>query len=576
MNTELDYSLPMDRLLKRFAKGRFLASWKRLTTPIRKLTDPELYQEVRILSSLLIVIFLIAFFGMPSHLLQPEAVPGTHTARLILHGLNCLFIATSYLLVRHARTTTALALFIVSWSVEVYAESWLLQGSDHYVLLYAMILPVFILSLFRSTRSGTVLAVVQVAAIILLPLLKSEAAATLAPAFSLALVSLLVLAISNAGRHIQMVYRSSIALREERYRELFNSVTDLVVIVDSTGEILQANRSAQRLFGWTSDDLAGHKFHEYVHPDDLVALAQAFQNGVEMMVDGRPSPLVEGRVRTRAGAYRWMEFNSTPHVVDGAVRMFTTTARDIGERKQTEANRLKIAVEREQWTLLQKFVASISHDFRTSLSNIETNRYLIERALEPEQGEALAPRMDVIRKQVSRLNEQLENLQFVTSLKASRTVHVDMESIARQVVSDLAMVAAEKQVTVVTEIEPTVSPVNGDGEYLYRAVRHLVSNSITASKFGGQIELALKQIEDCVIIQMHNTGPEISTADLERIFEPFYRVDNARSISQGGIGIGLTLVKMVAETYGGSVAVESNPECGTSFTIKLPAIAHSV
>jgi len=578
MDTHFDYSLPMDRLLQPFAEGRMLRSWKRFTSPVRPLADADRFQEVRVLASLLIGIFMIVLIGAPLHLLTAEVLPGTHVSRLIIHGSDCFLIAICYGLTRNGRTATALILFITSWSVNIYLEAWLLRGTDHYLLLYALILPIIALSLFRSTRSALVLIGLQFIAVLLLPRFATMAtsASILPTAFTLVLVSLMFLAITNAGRHVQMAYRASIALREAQYRDLFNSVNDLVVIVSTTGQILQVNHSAQRLLGWEPDDVVGHPFQAYLHPDDLAALTKPFMDGVKTMADGRPSALIEARVCTVTGAYRWLEFNTTPHVVNGAVTMFTTTARDIGERKQAEANRLKMTVEREKWDLLQKFVISVSHDFRTSLSNIETNRYLIERALKPEQRETLSPRMDVIRKQVIRLNEQLENLQFMTSLKASRTVPVNIASIACQVVNDLALAALEKQVKIVTQIESESSLVNGDSEYLYRAMRHLVSNAISASNRGGQIEVALKQAQGSVIVQTHNGGPQILPADLERIFEPFYRIDDARQISKGGIGIGLTLVKMVAETYGGSVMVESNPECGTLFTFRLPALAASV
>ena len=564
----------MDRILQPFANGRLLPYWKRFTSPTRPLTDPDLYQEVRVLTSLLIVVFAIALVGAPTHLMQAEVVAGTHLPRLIAHCFNSLFIGISYVLTRSGRTTGALVLFIASWSVTVYVESWLLQGTDSYLQLYALILPVIAVSLFRSTRYALTLITIDLVAVLLLPVFSPTGTTTkvLTPALSLVLASLLFLAISHGGRQIQMAYRASIALREARYRELFNSVNDVVMIVSPNGDIQQVNRSAERVLGWTPDELVGHPFHEFLHPDDLANFLPGLVARVETMHNGKPSPLVEVRIRTQSGAFVWLEFNTTPHIDNGTVTMFTTTGRDISERKQAEAHRLKLAVEREKWDLLQKFVVSVSHDFRTSLSNIETNRYLIERALQPEQCDQLAPRMDVIRKQVTRLNEQLENLHFVTSLKTSHPVQVDMEQIASQVVSDLALVAVEKRVKIITQMEPKLSPVNGDGEYLYHAVRHLVSNAIIASKRGGQVKLALMQADDNVIVQTHNTGPEILAADLEHIFEPFYRVGNARSISQGGIGIGLTVVKMVAENYGGSVDVESDPELGTLFTLKLPAV----
>lgn len=246
------------------------------------------------------------------------------------------------------------------------------------------------------------------------------------------------------------------------------------------------------------------------------------------------------------------------------------SGRNVSERKQSEARRLQEAVAREQALLMQRLVPSITHDFRTSLSNIETNRYLIERALTDEQREKLKPRMDVVRAQVTRLNDQIQNMNIMASLSRPNRAPVDLSRLVQQAAADQAATAAAKHITFTVEIGAQTTTIFGDSNHLYHAVRHLLVNAITHSPEHEQVTLILIEGEDKIWLSVADTGTGIAPEHHPHIFEPFYRVDNARSISTGGVGIGLTIVKLVAEEHGGHVQVDSAPGLGSVFTLELP------
>jgi signal transduction histidine kinase len=115
--------------------------------------------------------------------------------------------------------------------------------------------------------------------------------------------------------------------------------------------------------------------------------------------------------------------------------------------------------------------------------------------------------------------------------------------------------------------------VQGDRTRLEQLVWNLLENALRYTQPGGRVELRLRHEGDQATLTVSDTGVGIAAEHLPRLFERFYRVDKARSRSNGGTGLGLSIVKRVAETHGGSVAVSSALGQGTIFTVTLPASA---
>jgi signal transduction histidine kinase len=102
------------------------------------------------------------------------------------------------------------------------------------------------------------------------------------------------------------------------------------------------------------------------------------------------------------------------------------------------------------------------------------------------------------------------------------------------------------------------------------ATHNLLDNAIRYTPAGGRVEVGVAVAGRQAVLTVRDTGVGIPSRDLERVFERFYRVDSARSRVTGGTGLGLSIVRHVAETHGGSVAVESELGAGSTFTLELP------
>jgi two-component system sensor histidine kinase SenX3 len=135
--------------------------------------------------------------------------------------------------------------------------------------------------------------------------------------------------------------------------------------------------------------------------------------------------------------------------------------------------------------------------------------------------------------------------------------------------------AERKDIDIAVSLEDELF-VQGDRAQLHAAVSNLVENAVRYSPDGSKVSVSAVEEADVVRISVADRGIGISTEELDRIFERFYRVDPARARDTGGTGLGLSIVKHVAASHDGSVEVWSEPGAGSTFTLVLPAWTHEI
>ena len=137
-------------------------------------------------------------------------------------------------------------------------------------------------------------------------------------------------------------------------------------------------------------------------------------------------------------------------------------------------------------------------------------------------------------------------------------------------VSDLATMIEARRQTVDISVDPSVATIRTDAAKLQDALRNLVENAVNYSPEGRRIRLDARPHDGQIEITVSDEGPGLPEADLERVFERFYRVDKARSRESGGTGLGLSIVKHLVSLLGGRVWAANRPQGGAVFTISLP------
>jgi signal transduction histidine kinase len=145
--------------------------------------------------------------------------------------------------------------------------------------------------------------------------------------------------------------------------------------------------------------------------------------------------------------------------------------------------------------------------------------------------------------------------------------------VLQTVVADLLPLARDKGLIVEVAVRDNLPAVSADRQKLEAIIANLFSNAIKFTRPGGRIELSAERQNDSIVLHVADTGVGIPPDALERIFEPFFQVEESLTREQGGLGLGLTIAKSMAERCGGCIQVESVLGKGSRFSLILPAQA---
>jgi len=228
-------------------------------------------------------------------------------------------------------------------------------------------------------------------------------------------------------------------------------------------------------------------------------------------------------------------------------------------------------------TIRRDFVANVSHELKTPIGAIQLLAEAVGEAKDdPEAVVRFSGRMQDESERLTRLVQQIIDLSRLQNDTAS-------DDLAVVKVAELIAEAAEHSQTEAErkgiDIAITMDKdlyVRGDRAQLHAAVSNLVENAVRYSPDRSKVTVSAVEDDEAVRIVIADRGVGISTEELDRIFERFYRVDPARARNTGGTGLGLSIVKHVAASHGGSVEVWSEPGAGSTFTLVLPAWTHEI
>ncbi|MBW9207173.1 two-component sensor histidine kinase [Mumia sp. zg.B53] len=232
--------------------------------------------------------------------------------------------------------------------------------------------------------------------------------------------------------------------------------------------------------------------------------------------------------------------------------------------------------ERRVEMIRRDFVANVSHELKTPVGALNLLAEAVGEARDdPEAVVRFSGRMKREGARLTRLVQQIIELSRLQGDALVEDPHeVDVATLVAAAVERNAVDAEARGIDVAVRSADDLY-VHGDGEQLLQAVNNLVENAIAYSEEGTSVTVDAARVDDEVRIAVRDQGVGIAQAEIERIFERFYRVDPARARSTGGTGLGLSIVKHVAASHAGAVEVWSEPGHGSSFTLVLPAAART-
>jgi two-component system sensor histidine kinase SenX3 len=319
------------------------------------------------------------------------------------------------------------------------------------------------------------------------------------------------------------------------------------VVIDSNDQVLQASEAA-RSFGLVKGD-------ELV-VGELLALARQVRRSGEIR-EGEID-ISTGGIPNRTTSFAVRVAPLGPALGGGGLVLLLVE--DQTERRRVEEVR-------------RDFVANTSHELKTPVGALALLAETVEDAADdPEAVRRFAGRM---RQEATRLTNLVQDMITLSRIQAAEPMPdpmpVDLDNVVAEALDRGRMKATARGIELASTGTRRLF-VLGDEELLVTALRNLLDNAVAYSPEKTRVVVSTKRVSsEAVELSVADQGIGIPEADLERIFERFYRVDPARSRATGGTGLGLAIVKHVTAAHGGKVTVASKEGAGSTFTLRLPS-----
>ena len=358
---------------------------------------------------------------------------------------------------------------------------------------------------------------------------------------------------------------------EQQLQKLIVENADGILVVDDRGIVQFVNPAALKLLGKTSAELIGE------------SLGFPVVNGDFLEVDLPVSRNCNLVAQMRVSQIKW-QYNDA----------FIVSLRDITQLKQAETERAKLLKEAQAANRAKdEFLAVLSHELRTPLNPIVGwSQMLVRGNLSSEQINQAAEIIQRNAKLQTKLIEDiLEISRIIRGKLKLQAIPVDLVQIVNNALDTVNLAAQAKSIEIVTKLDRDVGLVNGDSTRLQQIVWNLITNAVKFTPNGGRVEIRLISVDTPIQqqnnpesklsfpyaqIQVIDSGKGITPEFLPYIFDYFRQAESTKSRSEGGLGLGLAIVRRLVELHGGEVqAMSEGLDRGTTFTVSLPIMNHA-
>jgi len=378
----------------------------------------------------------------------------------------------------------------------------------------------------------------------------------------------------------------------QRLAEIVESTDDAVISKNLQGIVMSWNTGATRLYGYSAEEILGKSISILIPPDYLDDLQEIL---IKIKI-GEYIRHYETVRQTKSGSWVDVSLSISPiRTIAGDIIGASIIARDITERKKAEMELINAHVDLEKRViertaelrtanielekasrLKDEFLASMSHELRTPLTGILGLSESLQMQINGVLNEKQAKYVDNIHKSGEHLLELINGILDLSKIEAGKLEleysNFSLGDICQSSIQLTKGMAQQKQMRAIYSMDPEYIILHADARRVKQMLVNLIGNAIKFSPEGSIIGLEVKGLPEKKQVQLvvWDKGIGIKAEDLSRLFRPFIQLDARLSRQYSGTGLGLSLVKRLADLHGGGVNVESEFGAGSRFIISLP------
>ena len=368
--------------------------------------------------------------------------------------------------------------------------------------------------------------------------------------------------IRDQAEHLGSLVRGQ-QIETSKTRAILNSITDGVIVSDSQHNTILFNPAAERLLGRKRSDVINQPVFEIL--DGYGTAGAKWSEAIRAWSDLEEEPTYFHAEQITLNDGRVISVHPAPVVIGEEFLGTVSILRDIS--REVEVDRLK-----------SEFVATVSHELRTPMTSIKGFVDLllmgVTGTLSGEQHRFL----EIVRSNTIRLEILVNDLLDISRIESGRILlklePIPLSHLFSEIEAFIHQLARDNNKSMEVELflPEDIPEIEGDMERVRQILENLVENSVLYTPSGGIITLRAAAVEDQVEIEVSDTGMGISLQEQNRIFERFYRGEQALNLGVAGTGLGLSIVLNLVEMHGGRIWVtsEGSPGSGTSFTVAMP------
>ncbi|MGH4122648.1 MAG: two-component system histidine kinase PnpS [Clostridium sp.] len=329
--------------------------------------------------------------------------------------------------------------------------------------------------------------------------------------------------------------------KQNRLEAILQSMDSGVIAVDRKNKVIMINPYAKKIFGITKD-IIGQNLLDNIREFELEDIFQQSDNDYKEIKIVWPQ---ERELRIKTADI----INRSEHIGTVAV------VQDITEVKKLEKMRTQ-------------FVANVSHELKTPLTSIKGFAETLKYVDDADTKEKFLNIINEEAERLTRLITDILTLSHIEQQKAVKKEKIDVNKIVSDVYNLMKNTADVKGIQLSIE-QQSIKTLLGDADRFKQMLINLVGNAINYSEIGDSVCIGTESYDDRFILWVEDTGVGIAKKQIPRIFERFYRVDKARSRSNGGTGLGLAIVKHIVLQFNGKIFVESELGKGSKFIVEI-------